>query len=1523
MLAQREAIGNNLAEIRRLKLNKAKIDKARDQLTRIPDDIQVRVAMLFIKDIRALSSKSKKVFAKVGGAPSSLPTHQPSKSIQQPASYSSINDRITGNNKKRALVRGNLMGKRLEHTGRTVITPNPTLRINELGVPLSMCMDQTFKETVTHVNIQWLRELVATGPDVHPGAVAVWKIKRQLRTLAPTIASTSVATCAESLEKRDKICLRTTTREFRTLHIRLRVGDVVERHLQNGDVVLFNRQPSLHRNSLLAHLLRVTLNSTFEINPAVCTSYNADFDGDEMNLHTPQTQDARADARELLLVDHNICSPQTGRPVVTALQDMVDVMFRLSSPGTFLPKTLFCDMMCGMDLEGESGARYSTLPEPAIWVRSTSGGGGDKETGTNAFQTYWTGAQLVSLAFPPRLNYTSRKKAFLLTREDWDDPILDGSETHIRHGQFCCGWMVKKVVNHITEILFKTCGSRLCPLTQVSAAGAYLTRVSRLTYHYSLRAPSTIGIRDVAIHDPALKQAIQQITAHAVSIIARHADNLSELEIARLCQKVINYVGDRIVKSQSRNCSQMTNLIRAIVSGARGSLVNIVQIMGCLGQQHVEGQRIAVYGPEGRTLPFFPRNTSKKNLVARGLIAFSCFLTGLSPKEFIFHMMGGREGLISTAIKTAQSGYCTRKLTTVMKAVIKRGSVWLGSWMFALHYYGDGLDPSRLTDCLVPELFHSSAQLIVRYARVMPVQYLDYLVHIHEKIARIKSRSINWTDMSPRLELFYDLVPHFATAHGLWTTSAPPTTTPADRAGEDEDKEIDPWMELKGIHSALEQWGIAITEVQAAADLIALGNEIQRLHRLSSTSAYRRHIYTSKWWKWVRHTCLAQASRTQAADGEQIANAGATSMGERTTQLTLDTFHHAGDADVIGAGGLHRLNEVMNVTPTAKMHHTSMRVSLGPMPAHNLSHKLVATCLHQVAQSIELESVDKHPCDAAFETIWYARYAVSGMFSNFYAPVKRLAVNTSKRKGLPLDGRVYRIVLDKSKCRTRGQRISAIAQIVFQNLVKFFKKSPSRLSLTHSEPWMDTWVIRIRFIAELGIVLGDRMLKRAITRPAFRNLIVSGVSDITHAFVASDSHLVWNDATCCLSTETQSFVCTTGTNLVDLLRDPCIDPMHTWSNSIRETETTLGIMAAQQVVANEARAVLSFNGSFISPRHPYLLAQTMTHYGFVCPVSRYGLAQMDASPLLRMSFEEGRTVMEQAARHSSIDRCEDITACIILGQKSDIGSGGVQILPTRLPPSQPDPGTATPTSTPIHALFYDGTTIQDRKKKWKERLEWLRTKPARDKASQALARATHQFLGIEIPDDQHSPNAHLPPPNPAYHPESPGPAPSSPLYHPGSPGPTSSSPLYHPGSPGPTSSSPLYHPESPGPTSSSPLYHPGSPGPTSSSPLYHPESPGFAPSSPLYHPESPGPTSSSPLYHPESPKLDSVFSFFGVCDSSSTHPSQVPDFAGHEEEVPSEEDDAPSEEEEEEEEEADTSSSGDFSEESEDENIWD
>ncbi|KAF4676786.1 pre-mRNA-splicing factor syf2 [Perkinsus chesapeaki] len=292
----------------------------------------------------------------------------------------SICSRLKG---KEGRFRGNLSGKRVNFSGRTVISPDPNLEVTEVIIPQYSAMKLTFPEVVCRTNIDMLRDRVIRGTEGHPGAHIIRLKSGGVKNLA---------------------FIKKQIRE--ELAADLQYGDVVERHLQDGDVVLFNRQPSLHKMSIMAHRAKVMPWRTFRFNECVCSPYNADFDGDEMNIHLPQTQEARAEALALMGVQNNLITSKNGEPIVAATQDFLTSAWLLTQRDTFLTK----DKIANIAMYFGKAAETIELPPPTIMKPVQ----------------LWTGKQLISLMLRP-----SPKSNVLTGGFNRPDPVVGVSESII------------------------------------------------------------------------------------------------------------------------------------------------------------------------------------------------------------------------------------------------------------------------------------------------------------------------------------------------------------------------------------------------------------------------------------------------------------------------------------------------------------------------------------------------------------------------------------------------------------------------------------------------------------------------------------------------------------------------------------------------------------------------------------------------------------------------------------------------------------------------------------------------------------------------------------------------------------------------------------------------------------------------------------------------------------------------------------------------------------------------------------
>ena len=539
-----------------------------------------------------------------GVAPSAQRSGRPLKSLQQ---------RLGS---KEGRIRNNLQGKRVEFSARSVITPDPNISVAELGVPLKIAMNLTHPERVTPYNIERLYALIQNGPDRYPGAKTI------IRAADGRIIS---------------------LKHVNAKDIQLYKGDIVNRHIMDGDIVLFNRQPSLHRMSMMGHRAKVLPYNTFRLNVSVTAPYNADFDGDEMNAHIPQSIEAAIELREIAAVPLQIVGPRESKPIVSVVQDTLVGVNRFTRDGVLFNRRE------AMNLLVWASRWDGVLPEPSV-----------KEP-----IPMWSGRQLLSTLLPP-VNLEMRNISF---DESKGDKAVVGCANYvmIHNGIIKQGILDKDVFSKaLIHVIYNDYGHEVTV--------DFLDSLQRMMANFLMNSGFSVGISDlIADEDTKGKIDIElsllkgQIEDILLQVHTGLFDNASgrtnsdefESKVFATLNKVIDKAGKEGRNSLADD-NRMTNMIKA---GSKGSNTNVAQMIAVLGQQNIEGKRIP-YGFQDRTLPHFKRFDD--GAAARGFIE-SSFVKGLTPHEFFFHAMSGREGLIDTAVKTADTGYMQRQLVKAME----------------------------------------------------------------------------------------------------------------------------------------------------------------------------------------------------------------------------------------------------------------------------------------------------------------------------------------------------------------------------------------------------------------------------------------------------------------------------------------------------------------------------------------------------------------------------------------------------------------------------------------------------------------------------------------------------------------------------------------------------------------------------------------------------------------------------------------------------------------------------------------
>ncbi|MFO7966009.1 MAG: DNA-directed RNA polymerase subunit A' [Archaeoglobaceae archaeon] len=549
---------------------------------------------------------------------------------------------------KEGRFRGSLSGKRVNFSARAVISPDPNLSIGEVGVPTFMAEELTFPLFVTDKNNDEAKEYIFR--DEYPKANYVIRPDgKRIRVM-----DSNKEELAEKLEP----------------------GMIVERQMMDGDVILFNRQPSLHRMSIMAHYVRVLPYKTFRLNPAVCPPYNADFDGDEMNMHLPQGLEAQAEAKLLMSVDSQILSPRFGGPIIGGIHDHITGLYVLTR-----------------------GEQKFTLEEVVALLKSIE----LDEIPMDKDKDYWTGKEIFSLILPD-ISIEYKAEVCQGCEECKGQDCENDAYVVIENGELIQGTIDEKSIGAFKGILVDEVMRKFGSIE----TRKFIDRFTQLAIRAISYKGFSFGIDDEEIPDEAtgqIRDVLKNADSRVEELINAYREGILEPMPGRsleetLEMKIMQELGkarDRTGKIAGRFLGLDSSAVIMAVSGARGSMLNLTQMAACIGQQSVRGERIRRgYTYTNRTLSHFkPGELSSK---ARGFVK-SSYKEGLSPVEYFFHAVGGREGLVDTAVRTSQSGYLQRRLVNALQdlkveydGMVKEQT----SGVLVQHKYGeDGVDPMK------------------------------------------------------------------------------------------------------------------------------------------------------------------------------------------------------------------------------------------------------------------------------------------------------------------------------------------------------------------------------------------------------------------------------------------------------------------------------------------------------------------------------------------------------------------------------------------------------------------------------------------------------------------------------------------------------------------------------------------------------------------------------------------------------------------------------------------------------------
>jgi DNA-directed RNA polymerase beta' subunit len=439
-------------------------------------------------------------------------------------------------------------------------------------------------------------KLVQNGPEVYPGA--------------------------KILEKKDgsNVSLRYVDRTS----IRLENGDIVHRHMMDGDAVLFNRQPSLHRMSMMCHIVKVMKRGdTFRMNVCDTKPYNADFDGDEMNMHMPQSELSETELRNLAAIPYQIISPSSNAPIIGIFQDSMLGSYQFTRQGVDFTPRQAMNILMG----------YSNIDMKELRHKKKI-----------------TNFDILSQITPP-ISLKYKTKLF----DDAEDANVSNNVLEIHNGKYIRGQADKGVFASGTKGIL----NRICNDFGNMACSNYIDDLQQVITEYMKTSAYSVGVSDL-VSDRKTTESVLQVISSKMNEVGELTDrvhlgilennsgrtNAQEFEIQ--VGNILNDATSQTGKIGVKSLDESNRFVKIVKSGSKGSMLNISQMISCLGQQSVDGKRVP-YGFDNRTLPHFKKFDDSPE--ARGFVKNS-YISGLTAPELFFHAMGGRMGLIDTAVKS-------------------------------------------------------------------------------------------------------------------------------------------------------------------------------------------------------------------------------------------------------------------------------------------------------------------------------------------------------------------------------------------------------------------------------------------------------------------------------------------------------------------------------------------------------------------------------------------------------------------------------------------------------------------------------------------------------------------------------------------------------------------------------------------------------------------------------------------------------------------------------------------------------
>ena len=968
-----------------------------------------------------------------------------------------------------------------------------------------------------------------------------------------------------------------------------------------------------------------------------------------MNMHMSQNILAETELRHLAAIPYQIISPAGNAPIIGIYQDSLLGSYRFTRPNIkFSPRDAMNLLMM-----------YSKVDVKALR---------DAGSEISSFDI------LSQILAPITLKY--KTKLF----DEAEDEKESNNILEIRNGKYIRGQLEKSVLSSTTKGILH----RICNDFGNFQSADFIDDLQNVVTEYMKTSSFSVGISDL-IANTKTRDSIIEIIADQKQKVKTLIDkvhlgifenNTANTNMAQFETNVGNTLNDatnQAGKIGLKSLNKTNRFVMIVNSGSKGSPINISQMISCLGQTSVDGKRIP-YGFDSRTLPHFNKFDDSPN--ARGFIENS-YISGLTAPELFFHAMGGRIGLIDTACKTSQTGYIQRRLIKGLEDLKVEYDMTVRNnkgKIIQFAYGDDGFDSMRTENQIMPLVGMSTEDIYLHYDILGVNENQTELISIYTKgtISRMKKqRDVTKQKSQSYIEKMLDARKHIVEAvfrHKNENTVKLPVSFQHIIAN------------TQGQLNLNSNSIVDITPLEAYELIEEYFEKLNRLLYVKPTTLFEimyfyyltpRDLLVHKRFHrkgliLLLETVLLKYKQAIVHPGEMVGVVAGQSIGEPTTQLTLNTFHLSGVASKANVTqGVPRIEELLRITRNPKK--ASLTVHLKPIDetdkekAQQFSNMLEHTKLMDVIKSVQIYF---DPNDNASTIV--EDHLLLEQYFEFENLVEDCMEKTPDNK-TSRSKWIIRMEIDAETLLEKNITMDDI-HFAIQN------SHGNDISCIYSDYNANNLVFRIRLNSSIFMKtkkqkgIPDTLdqsdeiyMLRNFQEAMLNNIILRGIDGIRNVIPRKLQNYLTKEEGKYVRKDVW-VLDTTGTNLITVLGMDYIDATRTYSNDIRETFDILGIEAARQTIANELDETMGFSDVYINYHHTSLLCDRMACNMNMVPIFRSGILNDDIGPLAKSSFETHTEVLLNASRHAELDHMSGISGSVMMGQMSKAGTGAFQLV---------------------------------------------------------------------------------------------------------------------------------------------------------------------------------------------------------------------------------------------------------------------